>query len=76
MNCCLIMVRSSWCCSVLMVLLRLHSAAPYPWGTEQRRGEPDQRFFHTGGRFSAKALGPSTASSLENTSDESADSMR
>ena len=35
-----------------------------------------QRFFHSGVRFSAKARGPSTASSLENTSEEMEDSIR
>ncbi len=35
----------------------------------------DQRFCHTGGRFSANAFGPSFASSLENTSLEISDSI-
>ena len=33
------------------------------------------RFFHSGARFSANALGPSTASSLANTSEEMDDSI-
>ncbi len=53
-----------------------HSHLPNPTPAERSERRVAQRFFQFGARFSAKARGPSVASSLLKTSPEISDSIR